>query len=230
MQELEATSEADPALYKEKLAQLAKPSTAYTQPRHVHFQVSTETLSDTGKDFGKESCSVRLTTVKEVADGEQRIETTGNDVFFYRLGYFNYQKLNFIYTIQRYQGRKWYDVDIVIDWGPAALADAPEGKEKVKKQSVKVFVDGKRIRPEEGTIPFYQSETVGSSTSHDQLIPSANALLLYGLSPASQSRFRDVKVCVDLCDGGEVLDLKDGSLRRSLGAIVALLVIIQSVI
>jgi len=69
---------------------IEKPSRAYTQPKHIKFKVSTVTLSDDGKEPGKECCDVRLTTVDfKQKDGDDEPRMTPHkekDVVFFRLG------------------------------------------------------------------------------------------------------------------------------------------------
>jgi hypothetical protein len=49
------------------------------------------------------------------------------DVFFYRFGYFNYQKLNLQSMIHKFEEDVWYQVDLIINWD---------------EQRVNVYVDG----------------------------------------------------------------------------------------
>ena len=39
-----------------------------------------------------------------------------SDVAFFRLGFFDYAKLNVQNMLARYEASKWYAVDLVIDW------------------------------------------------------------------------------------------------------------------
>ena len=87
-----------------------QPSDRYKRPQHVRFKCSTpiggkkshrrefEVHSDPAAD-GYENCDVRLTKVELVenpAANESRLEPNhGQDVFFYRMGLFNFHKLNF---------------------------------------------------------------------------------------------------------------------------------------
>ena len=97
------------------------------------FQVSTVTPAfdekTTENNYGYESCDIRLTTVEKQEEGNTTIKVKQqHDVFLYRMGYFNYQKLNMQNMVQRYEGETWYTVDILIDW---------EGS-----QTVTIFIDG----------------------------------------------------------------------------------------
>ena len=70
-----------------------------------------------------------------------------HDVFLYRMGYFNYQKLNMQNMVQRYEGDKWYNVDIIIDWTQ-------------DQQTVTIFIDGVQKMQDN----FFNNETIGSSS------------------------------------------------------------------
>ena len=39
-----------------------------------------------------------------------------SDVAFFRLGYFNYLKLNTQNMLQQYTGEKWYSIDLIFDY------------------------------------------------------------------------------------------------------------------
>lgn len=67
--------------------------------------------------------------------------------------------------IQKYEKDKWYAIDILIDW---------------PKQNVKILVDGVQKAQE---LEFFSRESYTGSTYNDNKIESANAIILYGLSP-----------------------------------------------
>ena len=84
-------------------------------------------------DVGMEVCDVRLTTVELLNNETRRRELNitdpnltvrvkdSKDIFFYRMGYFNYQKLNMKNMVQKYDIGEWYQIDILIDWGEQFL-------------------------------------------------------------------------------------------------------------
>lgn len=39
-----------------------------------------------------------------------------SDVFLYKLGYYDYHKLNMKGMLGRYADREWYQIDILIEW------------------------------------------------------------------------------------------------------------------
>ena len=92
--------------------------------------------------YGYETCGVRLTTIslnkEETDELKPKIKVRQQkDVFLYRMGYYNYQKINMENMVHQYEGQKWYTVDIVINWGDKSSKD-----ENDKAQSVNIFIDG----------------------------------------------------------------------------------------
>ena len=168
--------------------------------------MSTVTANDDGKEPGMECCDVRLTTVRydsEQGNPDKSRVTTENypDVVFFRLGHFMYQMLNQKYMVQKYNSTQWYEVDILINWGDETIEKSSGDPELTKQQFVQIFIDGTFLAQE----PFFNSERIGASNSRANKIKSANALMLYGLSPGAVSRFKDVKVCIERCPGSENL-------------------------
>ena len=41
---------------------------------------------------------------------------TNQDVFLFRLGYFDYMKLNVEPMVRKSEAEKWYSIDMIIDW------------------------------------------------------------------------------------------------------------------
>lgn len=103
------------------------------------------------------------------------------DVLFYRFGYFNYQKLNLQSMIHKFEQDVWYQVDLLIDWD---------------QQRVNVYVDGELS--EQPAENFFTKDT--------ETIDSADTIIIYGLTPGSVSKVRDLKVCTDRCIGGSSLE------------------------
>jgi hypothetical protein len=49
---------------------------------------------------------------------ENKIQILPNhDVLTYRIGYYNFMKLNFEYMIKKVVTKQWYLVDILLEWG-----------------------------------------------------------------------------------------------------------------
>lgn len=113
------------------------PTDSYKRPKHVRFEVSTvspsiDGVTTTENNYGYESCDIRLTTVTRDPSSNSTSPIIKvkpqHDVFLYRMGYFNYQKLNMQNMVMRYKGEQWYTVDILINWA--------------NDQSVTIFIDG----------------------------------------------------------------------------------------
>ena len=65
------------------------------------------------------------------------------------------------------------EVDMLIDWD---------------LQTVSIYVDGIGIK----AVPFF--------TKRATKLKKVNAVAIYGLTPGSISRFRNLKICNELCD------------------------------
>ena len=62
-----------------------------------------------------ETCDVRMTSISNDSVKEfNKVEW--QDVFFYRFGYFSYQKMNLIDMVKKFYSQIWYKVDLIIDW------------------------------------------------------------------------------------------------------------------
>ena len=105
-----------------------------------------------------------------------------SDVAFFRLGYFNFAKLNTESMIEMYEGGKWYSVDLLMNWDD---------------QRVSIYINDKAYKSEN----FF--------TQRSTKLESANAISLYGLSPGSLSEFRNLRVCNEVCDVEEVKEMVD---------------------
>ena len=95
-----------------------------------------------------------------------------SDVALFRLGYFDYLKLNTENMLQRYEADKWFRVDLLLDWD---------------EQRVSIYVDEAPLK----SAPFF--------TQRKDKLKSGNAVSIYGLTPGSISQFRDIKMCNDVC-------------------------------
>ena len=123
--------------YNDGLTYLFKDATGLLEirPRHIHFVVQTETAAD------MESCDFRFYSVKEKEDeaSSRMLSDEDNkapeitrapagpndkyeaiefsDVAFFRLGYFDYSKLNTQNMLQKYKAATEYKIDLLMDWG-----------------------------------------------------------------------------------------------------------------
>ena len=110
--------------------------------------------------------------------------TRNETVLFFRMGYFNYVKVNYEINdhleVQQVN-KKWYKFDFLFDW---------------KLNQTDFFIDGKY----EWTTPFHHGKdkyAVGQG-----LTPSytgVDSLILYTLSPEGVSEFMDLKLCKKRC-------------------------------
>ena len=199
------------------------------RPKHIHFEVMTE------GDDDFESCDLRFYSVEPVEDAEaeaasarlrnldghegddmdapedekpaeenkdkKQPEVTGapkgpskeysavefSDVAFFRLGYFTYSKLNVENMLQKYEGGISYSVDLWLDWDD---------------QRVSIYINDVPIK----SAAFF--------TQKKDKIEHANALSIYGLSPGSTSKFRNITVC-----DGKCLAQKDKDFENLSGAL-----------
>jgi hypothetical protein len=87
------------------------------------------------------------------------------DVAFFRLGYFNYMKMNLMSMVQLFTNETWYQVDLLIDW---------------TSQSVTVYVDQQMI----GSDRFF--------TNSVTIIPTANTIILYNLAPGTSCKIKNL--------------------------------------
>lgn len=95
-----------------------------------------------------------------------------SDVALFRLGYFDYLKLNTENMLQRYEADKWFRIDLLLDWD---------------EQRVTIYVDEQPLK----SAPFF--------TQRKDKLTSGNAVSIYGLTPGSISQFRDIKMCMHVC-------------------------------
>eukprot|EP00347_Sterkiella_histriomuscorum_P004990 403358323 len=122
-----------------------------------------------------ESCDVRLTSINQNVTFFFN-KVSWQDVLFYRFGYFNYQKMNLVSMVQKFTNDTWYQVDLLINW---------------EAQDVTVYVDNQQLASDKF---FTNSKTT---------INSANAIVLYNLTPGSSCSIKNLKICADRCPGGE---------------------------
>ena len=87
---------------------------------------------------------------------------------FFRFGYFNYQKLNLVSMVKKFVAGTWYKVDLLIDW---------------ENQAVTVYVNNTQLASDK----FF--------TNSKTNITSANAIVLYNLTPGGHCRVKKMMVC-----------------------------------
>ena len=83
------------------------------QPEHIRFKVRMP--KNTINDDKIEGCNIRLTTINKTENGDEKI-VPNQDVFIFRLGTFNYMKLNLEYMVKKVNNEQWYQVDLLIKW------------------------------------------------------------------------------------------------------------------
>ncbi len=186
------------------------------RPKHIHFEVETEF----GEEDDFETCDLRFYSVEKVdfdsretsfTSSERRLEdeeekqkgseeVTGapkgptqgyesiefSDVAFFRLGYFGYQKLNVQNMIKPYASGEPYAIDLWLDWDD---------------QRVSIYINDEPIK----SAAFF--------TQRKDKLEHANALSIYGLSPESKSKFKNITVC-----DGKCLAQKDKNFETLSGA------------
>ena len=146
---------------------------------------------ETNKGVQYDANNKRLFVGPPGPDGFRAVENS--HVFLFRLGFFDYLKFNADSMVTRTDPNRWYSVDIVIDW---------------QEQLLSLFIDSTPMTRQ----PFF---LLRGST-----VDSANALSIYGLSPGSISRFRNVKVCHDFCVvNGQTPNLYDISFASVLSSL-----------
>ena len=92
---------------------------------------------------------------------------------FFRFGYFNYQKLNLVSMVNPFTNGTWYKVDLLMDWN---------------NQAMTVYVNNTQLASD----TFF--------TNSKTTINTANAVVLYNLTPGGHCSIRNMKVCSSLCD------------------------------
>ena len=101
-----------------------------------------------------------------------------HDVAFFRFGYFNYQKMNLVSMVNPFTNGTWYKVDLIIDWNA---------------QAVTVYVNDTQLASDSF---FTNSKTT---------IATANAIVLYNLTPGGHCWIKQLMACADRCDCNYVI-------------------------
>ena len=141
---------------------------------------------DDDEDEGPQCVDGKITIEKSPAgfegkdnEGNEKIyvKVQHNDVVFMRMGFFHHLKLNTDSMIKEFSQDTWMTVDMLLDW------DA---------QTVSIYIDGVGIK----AVPFFAKRS--------PKVTHVNTLAIYGLTPGSISRFRNLQICEDeLCASGE---------------------------
>lgn len=105
-----------------------------------------------------------------------------SDVAFFRFGYFDYAKLNTASMLSTYEASTWYAIDLLLNW---------------QEQRVSIYMNGEEFK----SASFF--------TQRQEKLQSANAISIYGLSPGSISKFRNIRVCNQVCAPEAAMNLKD---------------------
>lgn len=87
---------------------------------------------------------------------------------------------------------EWLSIDLLIDW---------------EEQTVSIYVDGEGVL----ATPFF--------TKRKTTLKDINTVALYGLTPESVSRYRNLMVCEDICSG---LDQTEAELKIIDGSIASI--------
>ena len=83
-----------------------------------------------------------------------------SDVAFFRLGYFDYLKLNTQNMLLKYESETWYSIDLILDYD---------------EQRVSIYVDNEPLK----SAAFF--------TQRKEKLADGNAVSIYGLSPSGVS-------------------------------------------
>jgi len=95
-----------------------------------------------------------------------------SDIALFRLGYFDFMKLNTNNMLMQYSADEWYRVDLLLDYD---------------EQRVSIFVN---------ELPL---ESSSFFTKRKDKLASGNALSIYGLTPDGVSSFKNIKMCNEIC-------------------------------
>ena len=120
----------------------------------------------------EEESQPQVVTASPAGPNKMYVKKEFSDVAFFRLGYFNYQKLNVQNMLQKYDEDTWYTIDLILDYD---------------EQRVSIYVDEKPIKSAE----FF--------TQRKTKLDSGNAVSIYGLSPEGSSSFRNIQMCEKIC-------------------------------
>lgn len=105
-----------------------------------------------------------------------------SDIVLFRFGWFNYMKLNTQSMVKKFEKDTWYTINLILDYD---------------NQRVSIYVSTDDGAPEPITSEVF-------FTKRTTKLDSVNALSIYGLTPGNTSRFRDIKMCNEICAGTEI--------------------------
>lgn len=122
-----------------------------------------------GEEEEEESSSV---TAAPSGPSKEYKKKEFSDIALFRLGFFDYMKLNTQNMLKKYEGDSWYRVDLILNFD---------------EQRVSAYVNEKPLK----SSSFF--------TQRKDKLVSGNALSLYGLSPGSVSYFKNIRMCNTVC-------------------------------
>ena len=115
--------------------------------------------------------------------GYERVQNT--DVFFFRLGYYNYMKVNTESMIYKTYNNVWMKVDILIHWD---------------EQNVSVYVDSEKMDPRGSkAMPEGAPQAQPFFVHRKSVAESTNAIGIYNLTPGGICHIRKLQVCEEFC-------------------------------
>lgn len=107
-----------------------------------------------------ESSTENVITASPAGPTKEYKKIEFSDIAFFRLGYFNFMKLNTQNMLQTFTENEWYSIDLIMDYDD---------------QRVSIYVNDKPLK----SASFF-------TQSKDKLA-SGNAVSIYGLTPDSNS-------------------------------------------
>lgn len=122
-------------------------------------------VDNEGKEKEEELEKKGIVTASPAGPNSLYVKKEFSDVAFFRLGYFDYLKLNTQNMLLKFEAEKWYTVDLVLNYD---------------EQRVSIYVDNEPLKSD----AFF--------TQRKEKLSNGNAVSIYGLSPLSNSKFRNI--------------------------------------
>ena len=122
-------------------------------------------VDNEGKEKEEELEKKGIVTASPAGPNSLYVKKEFSDVAFFRLGYFDYLKLNTQNMLLKFEAEKWYSVDLVLNYD---------------EQRVSIYVDNEPLKSD----TFF--------TQRKEKLSEGNAVSIYGLSPLSNSKFRNI--------------------------------------
>ena len=122
-------------------------------------------VDNEGKEKEEELEKKGIVTASPAGPNSLYVKKEFSDVAFFRLGYFDYLKLNTQKMLLKFEAEKWYTVDLVLNYD---------------EQRVSIYVDNEPLKSD----AFF--------TQRKEKLSNGNAVSIYGLSPLSNSKFRNI--------------------------------------